>query len=184
MERFARIIVGYHGCSEEFAHAVLLGEMPIEQWQPSRNDWDWLGHGIYFWEHSPYRALRWAQEKFDRPAVIGSIIQLGKCFDLMDESVTFLLADEYRKLAMHYQGQGKPLPGNSKGRGKLRRLDCLVINDCLNGIQNQGVHYDTVRGAFWEGTPVFPGGSFFRETHIQVAVRNSTCILGVFRPNL
>ena len=34
--------------------AVLLRGEPL---QPSENDYDWLGRGIYFWEHGPQRAL-------------------------------------------------------------------------------------------------------------------------------
>jgi hypothetical protein len=89
MERFARIIVGYHGCSEDFARKLLLGKQPIGDWKPSENRWDWLGKGIYFWEHSPERALRWAQERFRArrpvPSVVGAIVQLGDCFDLTNE---------------------------------------------------------------------------------------------------
>ena len=48
MDPFARIIVGYHGCTEAFARDLILGKYPIGEWQPSTNDWDWLGHGIYF----------------------------------------------------------------------------------------------------------------------------------------
>lgn len=58
MERFARIVIGYHGCTKAFARKLMLEEAAIEGWRPSENDWDWLGHGIYFWEHSPARALR------------------------------------------------------------------------------------------------------------------------------
>ncbi len=87
MERFARIVVGYHGCTRAYARGLLLGDMPISEWKPSTNNWDWLGHGIYFWEHSPDRALRWAKEKFvsadEEPDVIGAVIQLGRCFDLL-----------------------------------------------------------------------------------------------------
>src|SRR5439155_1194366 len=50
---------------------------------------DWLGHGIYFWEDSYLRALRWAEEeskkshrKIDLPAVIGATIELGNCLNL------------------------------------------------------------------------------------------------------
>jgi hypothetical protein len=72
MEPFARIVVGYHGCTEAFAKGLLLGKKPISDWRPSQNEWDWLGHGIYFWEHAPARALRWAREKYrgrrQRPA--------------------------------------------------------------------------------------------------------------------
>jgi hypothetical protein len=67
---------------------------------------------------------------------------------------------------------------------KLQELDCLVINDCLKHVQGRGVEYDTVRVAFWEGDPAYPGAGFSREGHLQIAVRNLTCILGVFRPNV
>jgi len=99
MERFARTIIGYHGCSIAFAHDILLGQIPIDAWEPSENEWDWLGHGIYFWEHSPKRAMRWAQEKYDEPAVLGAVVQLGRCFDLLDESVTAALSDGYQTLS-------------------------------------------------------------------------------------
>src|SRR4051812_12582099 len=102
MEQFARTIIGYHGCDEQFCRPLLLGEQPISSWKPSENDWDWLGHGIYYWEHSPQRALRWAQEQCARkggtPAVLGAVIQLGRCFDLLDESITAVLAQSYAEL--------------------------------------------------------------------------------------
>lgn len=66
MERFARVVIGYHGGTKPFARNLLLDETAIEDWRPSENEWDWLGHGIYFWEHSPGRALRWAEEKHGR----------------------------------------------------------------------------------------------------------------------
>src|SRR5882724_5693471 len=188
MDQFARIIIGYHGCTEEFARDLLLGTKPIRDWQPSTNDWDWLGHGIYFWEHSPERALRWAREKHTpiggTPALLGAVIQLGRCFDLLNEAVTGLLAESYQALAQAYVSQGQTLPENHGHERKRRDLDCLIINDCLNHLRGGGMEYDTVRGAFLEGDPVYPGAGFSRETHIQVAVRNPACILGVFRPNL
>src|SRR5690349_7557939 len=48
MDPFARIVVGYHGCTEGFARELLLGTLPIREWRPSANVWDWLGRGIYF----------------------------------------------------------------------------------------------------------------------------------------
>jgi hypothetical protein len=184
MERFARTIIGYHGCEGDFARDVLLGKIRIDHWQPSENVWDWLGNGIYFWEHSPARALRWAQAQCQEPAIIGAVIQLGKCFDLLDESMTALLADGYSKLAEAFAQEGRQLPENAGAGGKLRKLDCLVINDCLDRLAQQGIVYDTARGAFLEGDPAYPGAGFSRETHIQIAVRNSACLLGVFLPNL
>lgn len=188
MERFARVVIGYHGCTEAFARKLLLGETSIDDWKPSENEWDWLGHGIYFWEHSPARALRWAQEKYGRrkgkASIIGAVIQLGLCFDLLNESMTRILAEGYQRLRETFSERQRPLPENIGRQGKLRNLDCLVINDCLSQLKMEGVEYETVRGAFWEGEAVYPDAGFARETHIQVAVRRPACILGVFRPNL
>src|SRR5437763_4873739 len=116
MEPFARIVVGYHGCEERFARKLLLGTMRIEDWQPSTNEWDWLGHGIYFWEHSPERALRWANEKHlpkgNAPGVLGAIIQLGRSFDLLNEAITSILSSSYHELAQAFAAAGQPLPQN------------------------------------------------------------------------
>jgi hypothetical protein len=45
-----------------------------------------LGSGIYFWEYGYDRAMQFALEqqargKIATPAVVGAIIQLGRCFD-------------------------------------------------------------------------------------------------------
>jgi hypothetical protein len=188
MEPFARIVVGYHGCTERFATELLLGRKPINEWQPSTNDWDWLGHGIYFWEHAPERALRWARERHrsrrQRPAVLGAYLQLGRCFDLLNEAITSLLGETYERLARAFAEEDRSLPRNRGRERKQRELDCLVINTCVDELRQWSTEYDTVRGAFLEGEPVYPGAGFSRESHIQVAVRNAACILGVFRPNI
>jgi hypothetical protein len=110
MDQFARIVVGYHGCTEEFARELLLGNLPISEWRPSANVWDWLGHGIYFWEHSPERALRWARERYRTrgqiPSVLGAVVQLGRCFDLLNETFTAILADRYHQLARAFADEG------------------------------------------------------------------------------
>src|SRR5438067_9499648 len=114
MDQFARIVIGYHGCSEEFVRDLLMGVLAVRAWKPSTNDWDWLGHGVYFWEHSPERALRWAQEQGAHqgfaPAVIGAVIQLGRCFDLLNEAITQILADNYLELEKAYAAAGAGLP--------------------------------------------------------------------------
>ena len=76
------------------------------------------------------------------------------------------------------------LPENCGPDRKRRDLDCLILNECLDRLLLRGIEYDTVRGAFLEGDPVYPGAGFSRETHLQIAVRNPSCLLGVFRPNL
>ncbi|MGH7136837.1 MAG: hypothetical protein ACREHD_13945 [Pirellulales bacterium] len=133
------------------------------------------------------RALRWAHEKYGRrgrPAVVGAVIQLGRCFDLFNEAITVVLAKSYAELVADFSAMHRPLPRNTGREYKLRKLDCLVVNDCLARLKADGIEYDTVRAAFWEGEPVYLGAGFARETHIQIAVRNPACILGVFQPNL
>lgn len=188
MDQFARTVLGYHGCTEAFARQLLTRELPVKQWQWSQNIWDWLGHGVYLWEHSPHRALRWAQEcyeaKGDKAAVIGAVIQLGNCFDLLNEAVTGILGESFQKLEDSLTQAGLKMPHNTGKDWKRRERDCLVINDCIGRLELEGKQYDTVRGAFTEGDPVYPGAGFSREAHIQIAVRNNDCILGVFLPNV
>jgi hypothetical protein len=75
------------------------------------------------------------------------------------------------------------LPENRGPGLKRRELDCLVINDCVSRLANDAIRYDSVRGAFLDGDPAYPGAGISREAHIQIAIRNSTCLLGVCRPN-
>lgn len=186
MNPFARTVIGYHGCTKAFAERVLSGEIGTHEWKPSKNNFDWLGHGIYFWEHAPARALRWAREKAagtgEEPAVIGAIIQLGKCFDLTDEQNTHNLALAYDQVRTSYEAEGKPMPRNV-GKDddiKGRYLDCVVINYYLQ--QMDSVQYQTVRCAFAEGNPAYDGAMIYQQTHVQIAVLDPTCVLGVFRP--
>ena len=39
---------------------------------------------------------------------------------------------------------------------------------------------DTVRGFYFEGERLYPGGGFFERTHVQICVRKADCIHGVF----
>ncbi|WP_441286844.1 hypothetical protein ACSRUE_31625 [Sorangium sp. KYC3313] len=52
----------------------------------STNDDDWPGHGIYFWEYAPQQAWWWARRRYgeDDAAVVGAMIHLGRCLDLLD----------------------------------------------------------------------------------------------------
>src|SRR5687767_8771165 len=113
MERFARVVLGYHGCLEPTASNLLNGTVSVDEWAPSENSWDWLGHGVYFWEHSPQRALEWARAKAGRlprrggkrprPAVVGAVIQLGRSFDLMNVAHTRELGGAYAQIKAFFE---------------------------------------------------------------------------------
>ena len=133
-------------------------------------------------------ALRWARERYEskgkKAAVIGALIHLGRCFDLLDESLMDVLVGTYQRLQKTFADNRVPLPANTGKDWKKRERDCLVINNCLAAAEQDGLVFDTVRGAFLEGEPAYPGAGFSRESHLQIAVRTTSCILGVFRPNI
>jgi hypothetical protein len=77
-------LVLFHGCDKDVAEAVLSGQATL---QPSENDYDWLGNGIYFWVDSPERALSWANLRRSSPSVIGAFAYPGNCLNLTDYGV-------------------------------------------------------------------------------------------------
>ncbi len=178
----ASFILGYHGCDHDVAEQLLAGT----SFKQSQNSYDWLGWGIYFWEANPQRGLDFAKEvmkrpnsKIKNPAVIGAIVDLGSCLDLLSAAGIEMVYAAHNSLSETLKAAGKPLPHN---QGRLRRqLDCAVIEH-LHAIYNdQGIFVDTVRAVFTEGEAIYPGAAFDAKTHIQIAVRNPGCIKGVFR---
>ena len=66
-----RFVLGYHGCDRSVLNDVLTGKQDL---RVSRNDYDWRGNGIYFWEYSYQRAFQWAHRKAALPAFLTSSI--------------------------------------------------------------------------------------------------------------
>lgn len=176
--KYDRIVFGYHGCDAVVAEAILKGG----PFRASQNSYDWLGTGVYFWEFGPDRAYKFAQSKFETPAVVGAIIQAGSCFDLMDTRHTQELAVAYQRL-VEERGEAS-LPRNAGRHGKAHHLDCAVLNFTFRLYAELGQKYDCARAAFVEGDPVYAGSAIHKDTHIQLVVRNPACILGVFRPTI
>ena len=182
--RYDRTVIAYHGCDASIAERLLRGE----SFRRSENDYDWLGAGVYFWEYGADRALRFARNqqrrgKLAEPTIVGALVQLGNCFDLMDTRFTGDLVDAYNHLRDVHEQSGVLLPSNAgiTPDEKLRRLDCLVLNVYLSSLERTGRAFDTVRCGFPEGSRAFPGSGIFQQSHIQVAVRNPACIIGAFR---
>lgn len=180
-----RLVIAYHGCEKSVADKVL---QEGEHLQQSENDYDWLGKGIYFWEHGPNRALEWAKRsQIKEPAIVGAVINLGDCFDLFDRSAVNLLTGFYPYFVEAYEASGQTIPVNQPGyqndQDNLKRhLDCAMINWSLEMEEKQGRQYDSVRGLFQEGGQAFEGSGIMAKSHIQIAIRNTACILGYFRP--
>ena len=190
------LILGFHGCDSEVANKVIQSG---ENLYSSENQYDWLGTGIYFWEHSPERALHYAnelknnpypgKEPIKEPAVIGAVIDLGLCLDLVHMDNLKLLQTSYKSLRVSFAKEGIKLPRNLPGRDKSspdllrRKLDCLVINSIHRSREREeDLPFDSVRGSFWEGRKLYPTAGFRAKNHIQIAIRNPNCVKGYFLP--
>lgn len=189
--RRSGFVLAFHGTDKSIVDKVLLGE---DKLKGSRERYDWLGHGVYFWENGYTRAKHFAAEKSKRPnsnietpAVIGAVLDLGNCLDLLDYNNNQLLKYAYSLVTDSFAKSGKDLPSNKNISGGndllLRFLDCQVIEELHKltpEIGHQG--FDSVRGAFVEGEPVYEGAGIYEKTHIQICVRNPNCIKGLFLP--
>lgn len=189
--RRSNLVIGFHGCDQSVVDKVVAGE---EKLLASTNDYDWLGNGIYFWENNEARALQWAEELAKRksssvktPAIIGAIIDLGYCLDLTDSLFLEELKKGYETLVAMCKETGMPMPQNTNlGNSTdllLRKLDCAVIETMhkINKLANKRP-YDSVKGVFWEGKPLYPNAGFAEKNHIQICVCNPNCIKGYFLP--
>lgn len=182
-------LVLYHGSDKGTAESVLSGK---ETLQPSENDYDWLGPGIYFWVDSPERALEWAKDRKKRrsremgePSVLGAFAYPGNCLNLTDYGVMDELALAYRAIRTLYKRAGTPMPVNSSRANGIylrRQRDCAVIQ-MVHKLRKRidETPYDTVYGVFEEGTKVYPGSGFKNKTHVQISICKPEMILGYFR---
>jgi hypothetical protein len=191
-------VLAFHGCDRSTGEAVLAGKKDLD---PSKNDHDWLGQGIYFWEADPWRALAFATEAKSKtyltnrpitnPYVVGAIIDLGLCCNLLEIHALKELREAHDELMEVFKLVGLDAPKNVGADLAKRNLDKAVVDYMHMLREKRGVKvnrkrvplppYDTVRAAFPEGTELYPGAGFRSKNHIQIAVRNRNCIKGYFR---
>jgi hypothetical protein len=184
---YPNFIIGYHSCDKEVGLKVLNG---LDTLNKSDNPWDWLGEGVYFWEQNPYRALEYSIEvskgkqinkkKINTPFVLGAIIELGNCLNILEPQSIKLLFESFKSFEKIHKETNKDLPIN---KGNNRALDCAVIKYIHQSISKTNSQpFDTVRSLFDEGIEVYKGASFTTRNHIQVCVTNLSMIKGYFLP--
>ena len=182
--------LGYHGCDKEIGLSILNKQ---KEHNFNVNSYDWLGHGIYFWENSPKRASEYATElskldTFDikKPFVIGAVIDPGNCLDLLESNSIAILKTAYDLYKQNQEAAGLPLPKNKPVKTStdliLRNLDCAVFEALHRLLAVDKKSLDTIRSAFWEGEPIYEGAGIRSKNHIQICVRNPECIKGYFLP--
>ena len=155
-----------------------------------KNNWDWLGPGLYFWEQNPQRALEYAIDsasgkQFNKvrikiPLVLGCSIHLGNCLNLMEPESLSILKEAHEGLVQTLKEAGKSIPQNE---GPKRLLDCAVLKFVHQTRAEKGLQpYDTIRAAFQEGGEIYPSAPFTTQLHIQICVCNLEMIKGYFLP--
>ena len=167
-------MLGFHGCDRSLAADIISGSRKLAH---STNDHDWLGEGVYFWENNPTRALEFATDLQGKrrknksqvrdPSVIGAVIDLGYCLNLLDAKFLQILKEGFATLRQTIAEAGQKMPVNkplmNPGEILLRDLDCAVINTVHAFRAEQNLEkFDTVRSAFIEGGELFPGSTKIR----------------------
>lgn len=180
-------VIGFHSCEKKVGLDILNGKYDLN---PSKNSWDWLGEGIYFWEHNPQKAMQYALDcakgsqkfsgKIKTPFVIGAIIELGNCLNLVEPQSLKIVKAAHIGLEKVIKESDLSMP---KNKGANRALDCSVIQYVheINKRDNLP-QYDTIRSPFHEGNPIYPDSNFTEGLHIEICVCNSSCIKGYFLP--
>ncbi|HYR09013.1 MAG TPA: hypothetical protein VEQ60_14625 [Longimicrobium sp.] len=165
--------IGFHGTSAEAAQRILASGFEI-----SRNEYDWLGDGAYFFQDAPVRAMEWARHRFGRDAaVVGAEIDLADCIDLLDIPWERLVKETHQLYVARFVEAGRPLPVQTPG---AHRLDRHVLNYFVDRVTADGLAARSLRAAFVEGRPLFPGSALYNRAHVQIAVRNLEAITRVW----
>ena len=190
-------IIGFHGCDETVRNRVVSEKGEILK--PSENRYDWLGNGIYFWENNYERAFQFAKDLKENPpkgkentiitpSVLGVVLDLGICLDLLNTKYLELLKVGYEHLKETHDKNNTVLPRNIRNKeGEIMRrfLDCAVIETAVKIHEaDNGQVFDSVRGVFIEGEDLYENSGFKEKNHIQIAIRNQECIKGFFIPRV
>ena len=172
-------VYGYHATSSSVARDILrTGRFLL-----SRNAYDWLGAGVYFWEAAPTRALDWARQPSAQArlgpdiAVIGARIRLERGIDFHDTTWHAPLRAMYEMLRARYEAGERPLPRQTAG-GE-HGWDHDAINYLVYRIYRRAsVRVGFVRASFREpfDEPIFGESALYRGAHVQIAVRDVSLI--------
>lgn len=156
--------IGYHGTSKEAADLILKSNY----FYSSRDEEEWLGEGVYFFEDDSLQALDWCKKvkKFNGYCILKSDIEAEKVVNMIDKKTY----REFSELSKHIKGKYK-----TRSDHKPRKLINSVIFNIMYNIEK----YDIVRAAFPIMTEEVADRSNIVPMQIQLCVRNKECIKSV-----
>ena len=175
---YHRTVVAFHGTDAATADDLVAGAA----FKPSSNTDDWLGSGVYFWEYAPRQAWWWAK-KFKAhadPAVIGAMIRLGNCFDLLDPENIQTLKAQHDVMMEQWRLAGLVVPRNGN---QHKNLDCAIFNFLYDQAKSDGSPIDSARAVYVPTEArkrIWSRSWIYEEAHVQICVRSQRNILAVW----
>jgi hypothetical protein len=194
------LLVAHHGCDVTVRDSLVTGRATIRD---SRNDYDWLGPGSYFYEGDAARARTFAEivsssperrltaVPIATPSVVGALLCVQRTLDMTTRQGLAEFEDAALLLERAWIEEGTPErkrainipPIAADGDVLNRKLDNAVIQSIhARREQRSRLPYQMVRGAFRQGVELVPHSGFHKGSHIQLALRDRSCIVGWFLP--
>jgi len=193
-----RLLVAYHGCDITTRDDLVSGK--LAHLDHSKNPYDWLGPGAYFFEGDAERALMFANASHNNPtkmytarpigtpAVVGAVLSVQRWLDMTTQEGIHEFTLAYPALLSGLVATGSPVPKNTAASEDdadviLRKLDNAVftfIHDIRENSSPPLPSFQAVRGAFYQGAEVAPKSGFRVGTHVQIALRDNSCVEGWF----
>lgn len=175
---YNRTVVAFHGTTAYQADRLVAGH----PFKPSNNTDDWLGGGIYLWEYAPKQAWWWATKfkGFEKPAVVGAMVRLGNCFDLLDPLNVQSLKVLHAAMMKQWHKAKAEIPENGN---QHKNLDCAIFNHFYTLAAADLRPIDTARAVYvptQSAKRIWKRSWIYEEAHIQICVRNPQNILAVW----
>lgn len=196
----ASTVIAYHGCDVTVRDDLVTGR--LHHLDHSNNDYDWLGPGAYFFEgdverafyfahasHS-YPARRYTARPIASPSVVGSILKVASWLDMTTQAGLVEFKESYQGMLAVLDADQRPVPHNRAASDDdadiiYRALDNAVFN-WMHRTRAQmsppQAPYQAVRAAFHQGPEIAPRSGFHERTHVQIALRDDSCVFAWFLP--
>lgn len=167
LEDMPSTVTGYHGTLAESARTIVAQQ----RMNKSKNSYDWLGDGVYFWQDYREHAKVWAFDNYpgQKVGILKTSIDLGTCLDFPSRLFESMRIAAIVELERRCNAGGRPMPVN---KGKNFALDRETINLLC---QNFDRTIDSVRDNFAEDFVGF-GSPHGLRSHTHLCVRTVALI--------
>lgn len=160
----AKYFLGFHGTKQDLGKIILT----TRQFKFSRDDEEWLGPGIYFFEDDIKQAENFCAKarKYNTWMIIKSDIEADIIIDLIKKDDF----DEFEKIAHKIKDRCK-----KRKDGKPRTL----MNNVILNVMYEAKPYDLVRAVFPVPKTNCADRTNVSPHQIQLCIRNHNCIKSI-----